>query len=174
MIEKNIILPFYAKASLFFIGLSALLAILYIAQSIIVPLIFAFVIAILLSPVVNLFVRIKFNRIFAIIVTLLIAIFLIAAFAAFIYTQAVSFSDSWPIFVTKFTALLNQTISSASHYFHIKPSIINDWIAKSQHELINIDTTFIGQTIVNVGSSIANLVLIPVYILTGIKICEYF
>ena len=164
MIKKVSILPFYIKASLFFIGLSALLAILYIAQSIIVPLIFAFVIAILLSPVVNLFVRIKLNRIFAIIVTILLSIFLIAAFTAFIYTQAVSFSDSWPIFVTKFTALLNQTISSASQYLNIRPSIIHQWITKSQHELINIDGTLIGQTIVTVGSSLATLFLVPVYV----------
>lgn len=164
MIDKKQILPFYAKASLFFVGLSALLAILYIAQSIIVPLIFSFIIAILLSPVVNLFVRIKLNRILAIIFTLLLTIFFIAAFAAFIYTQAVSFSDSWPIFVEKFTAILNQTISSASEYLNIRPSIINAWITKTQHELINIDGTLIGQTIVNVSSIVAALVLIPVYI----------
>lgn len=161
---NNTILPFYAKAGIFFVGLSALLAILYIGQGIIVPLIFAFIIAILLNPIVHFFVRLKVNRIISIIITLLLTAIVIAAFGVLIYTQAVSFSDSWPIFVDKFSIMLNQIVSSVSHYLNIRPSIINAWITKSQHELINIDSTLIGQTIVNVGSSVATLFIVPVYI----------
>ena len=164
MIFKKSILPFYTRVSIFFVGLSALLAILYIAQYIIIPVIFSFIIAILLNPVVSFFVRIKINRVVAIIITLLLTILILAAFVAFIYTQAVNFSDSWPIFVKKFTEILNQTISSASGYLNIQPQIIYSWITKTQHELININGTLIGQTIVNVGSIVAALVLVPVYI----------
>ena len=114
MIANKSILPFYAKAGIILVGLSALLAILYIAQGIIVPLVFAFIIAILLHPVVNFFVRIRINRIIAIIITLLLTIIILAAFIALIYTQAVSFSDSWPIFVQKFTVILNDSISYAA------------------------------------------------------------
>ena len=164
MITNNTILPFYAKAGIFFVGLSALLAILYVAQSIILPLIFSFIIAILLNPVVNFFVRIRINRVVAIIITMLLTIIIIAAFGAFIYTQAVNFSDSWPLFVKKFTVILNQTISSASGYLNIQPQIIHAWITKTEHELININGSSIGQTIVSVSSIVASIVLIPVYI----------
>lgn len=164
MILKNSTLPFYARISVLLIGLSALLAILYIAQGIIVPLVFAFIIAILLHPVVNFFVRIKINRIIAIFIALLLTLIIIVAFVTLIYTQAVSFSDSWPIFVQKFTVILNDTISSASHYLNIRPSIIHAWITKTQHELITIDSTLIGQTIVTVGSTVATMFLVPVYV----------
>ncbi|MDR3653712.1 MAG: AI-2E family transporter [Paludibacter sp.] len=164
MIFEKSILPFYAKAGIFFIGLSALLAILYIAQGIIVPLVFAFIIAILLDPVVRFLERMKINRIVAICITLLLTVLLLLAFIAFIYTRAVSFSNSWPIFVNKFTLILNQTIGSASDYLNIRPSIIYKWIAKTQHELITIDGTFLGQTIMTVGSSLVTLLLVPVYI----------
>ena len=56
MIKSEIQLPFYAKASIFFIGLVAFVAILYIAQGIIVPIVFSVIVAILLHPVVNFFV----------------------------------------------------------------------------------------------------------------------
>jgi len=164
MIYKDSILPFYARAGIFFVGLSALLAILFIAQGIIIPLVFSFIIAILLHPVVNFFVRLRINRIVSIFITLLLTVLIMAAFVALIYTQAVSFSDSWPIFVDKFTDLLNQVIKSASRYFDIRPSIIHAWITKTQHELINIDGTLIGQTLVSVGSILSALVLVPVYI----------
>ena len=164
MITSKSILPFYAKAGIFLVGLSTLLAILYIAQGIIVPLVFAFIIAILLHPLVNLFVRIRINRILAIFITLLLTILVLAAFIALIYTQAVSFGNSWPILVQKFTVILNDSISYVSRYFEIKPSLIHAWITKTQHELITIDSTLIGNTIVTVGSTMANLLLIPVYI----------
>ena len=164
MTFKSSILPFYARAGIFFVGLSALLAILYVAQSIILPLIFSFIIAILLNPVVNFFVRIRINRVVAIIITMLLTIIIIAAFGAFIYTQAVNFSDSWPLFVKKFTVILNQTISYASGYLNIQPQIIHAWITKTEHELININGSSIGQTIVSVSSIVAAIVLIPVYI----------
>ena len=163
MTYKSSTLPFYAKASIFFVGLSALLAILYVAQSIILPLIFSFIIAILLNPVVNFFVRIRINRVVAIIITMLLTIIIIAAFGAFIYTQAVNFSDSWPLFVKKFTVIVNQTISYASGYLNIQPQIIHAWITKTEHELININGSSIGQTIVSVGSIVTSIVLIPVY-----------
>jgi len=164
VINNNTILPFYAKAGIFFVGLAALLTILYVAQGIIVPLVFAFIIAILLNPVVRFFIRLKINRIIAIAFTLLITVMVIFAFAAFIYTQAVSFSDSWPVFVDKFTVILNQAISTASEYLNIRPSLIQAWITKTQHELININGTLIGQTIVSVGSSLATLFIVPVYV----------
>lgn len=164
MIFKKSILPFYVKTSILFVGLSALLAILYIAQGIIVPLVFSFIIAILLHPVVNFFIRLKINRVIAIFITLFLTILVIAGFIVLIYSQAISFSDSWPIFVKKFTEILNQTISSASDYLNIQPQIIHAWITKTQHELITINGTLIGQTIVNVSSVVAALVLVPVYI----------
>ena len=164
MNTNNTILPFYAKAGIFFVGLSALLTILYVAQGIIVPLIFALIIAILLNPVVHFFIRLKINRIIAILITLLLTVVVILAFILLIYTQAVSFSDSWPVFVDKFSVLLNQTISTASEYLNIRPSLIHAWITKTQHELININGTLIGQTLVSVGSSVATLFIVPVYV----------
>jgi len=164
MMDKDTILPFYAKAGIFFVGLSALLTILYIAQGIIVPLIFAFVIAILLNPVVGFFNRMKINRVVSIIMTMLLTVLIIVAFCAILYTQAKSFSESWPILVNKFTLLLNQTISNLSDYLNIRPRLIHAWITKSQQELININTAFIGQTLVSVGAGLMTLVLIPVYV----------
>lgn len=148
MTHNESILPFYVKAGVFFIGLAALIAILYIAQGIFIPLVFGLIIAILLSPVVKLLVRWRINRIVAISLSLLLSLVLIASFFLLIYTQAVSFSESWPIFVQKLSTTINQTISSIATVLDIKPSVIHTWVSKTQHELTTIDSTLIGQTIV--------------------------
>ena len=164
MINEALKLPLYAKTTLFLIGLFVLIAMLYIAQAIIVPLVFAILVAILLHPVVNFFVRIGINRIIAIVLALFLTFLVIAAFGALLFSQASRFSESWPVLVEKFTVLLNQTITWASGYFDINPKRIHEWIIKTKAELIDTMSSSIGQTLINVGSGLVILFIIPVYI----------
>ena len=164
MSDDELKLPFYAKVTIFLVGLIALLAIMYIAKSIIVPIVFAVIIAIVLHPVVNFFVRIKINRIVAILITLLLTFLVIAAFGAVLFSQASRFGESWPILVEKFTSVLNQNIADAAEYFDKDPQKIHDWITKTQGEIINTSTAAIGQTLVLLGNGLVVLLLIPFYI----------
>ena len=164
MINEELKLPLYAKATLFLIGLFVLVAMLYIAKSIIVPLFFAILVAILLHPVVNFFVRKRINRVIAIILALFLTYLAIGLFCALLFSQASRFSESWPILVEKFTGLLNQTITWASGYFDIKPQKINDWISQTKAGLIDTMSNSIGQTLVNIGSWLIVLFIIPVYV----------
>lgn len=164
MISQPYKLPFYAKASLFIIGLLALFVMLYIARSIIVPIVFSFIMAIVLVPVVNFFVRIKINRVLAIVITLLLTFVVIAGLGVFIISQASKFSDSWPMLVIKFTAVLDQSVTWAAGYFDINPIQIREWLATTKSDLINTSSAAIGQTLVGVGSLVFALFLIPVYI----------
>jgi predicted PurR-regulated permease PerM len=164
VIIKEIKLPFYAKAIFFFIGLLALLALLYIARGIIVPLLFSVIIAIVLHPVVIFFVQLKINRVVAIVITLFLTFLVIVAFGTLLFSQASLFSESWPLLVDKFTELLNQAITWASGYFDINPHKIHDWITETRGELINTSSAGIGQTLLGVGSALVVLFLVPVYV----------
>ena len=157
-------LPLLTRITIFLIGVYALLSILYIAQDIIIPIVFAIIIAIVLHPVVNFFVRLKINRIVAITITLVLAISAIAAIGFLLFSQMRQLGDSWPILVDKFISMLNQSITKVSAYLNINPQQIHDWIAKTKDELVNSSSEIIGQTLLNVGSGLAVMVLIPVYI----------
>jgi len=157
-------LPFYARVAIFLVGLIALLAIVYIAKSILIPLVFAVIIAIVLHPVVSFMVRIKINRILAILITMLLTFLVLAAFGSILISQASRFGESWPLLVDKFTALINQNISDAADYFNTDPQKIHDWITKTQGDIINVSTAAIGQTIVILGNGLVVLLLIPFYI----------
>jgi predicted PurR-regulated permease PerM len=157
-------LPFYVKVTIFLVGLVAFLTIIYLAKSLFIPLVFATIIAIVLHPVVNFMVRIKINRILAIILTMFLTFLVIAAFGAILISQAGKFGESWPVLVQKFTALLNQNIADAADYFNKDPQKIHDWITKTQGDIINVSTAAIGQTIVILGNGLVVLLLIPFYI----------
>jgi predicted PurR-regulated permease PerM len=157
-------LPFYARVTIFLIGLIALMAILFIAKSIIVPIVFAVIIAIVLHPVVNFFVRIKINRVLAITITMFLTFLVIAAFGAVLMSQAVRLSESWPVIVEKFTSLVNQNIADGADYFNKDPQKIHDWITKMQGEIISSSTAAIGQTILILGNVLVVLLLVPFYV----------
>ena len=164
MTSEELKLPYYAKVTILLVGLIALVAILYFAKGIIVPLVFATILAIVLNPFVNFLVRIKINRVVAIAITLLFTFLVIFALVSLFISQVSRFSESWPVLVDKFTVIINQTINDAADYFNKDPQKIHEWLAKTRSEIISMSTAAIGQTIVTVGSALVILFLLPVYI----------
>ncbi|MGA3014325.1 MAG: AI-2E family transporter [Bacteroidales bacterium] len=164
MIGNELKLPVYTKAISILIGLIALFMVLYIARSIIVPIVFATIIAIILHPVVNFFMRRKINRLFAICITLFLTMIVLAAFFGLLFSQAARFYESWPVLVEKFTLIMNQSITWAAGYFNIDAQKINDWLANTKTEIINTSSAAIGHTLISVGSGLVILFLVPVYI----------
>ena len=162
--DKELKFPFYAKASFIFIGVFAFIFMLYIGKSIIIPLIFATIIAIVLHPVVTFLVRLRVNRVLAITITLILTALLIVGLGTFLISQISRFSESWPKLVEKFDGYINEIITWASGYFDISPQKIIDWITKTKSELFNASGTAIGQTLVNVGNGLIVILLIPVYV----------
>lgn len=157
-------IPFYAKASLIFIGLFTLVSILYIAQSIIVPIVYSVIIAILLNPLVRFFVNKKINRILAISIVLTsVSLFIILCFAV-LSTQLNEFTDALPIILDKFYEILNGSIDWVSDNFNISTRKINKYIKDSKTEALSNSGSSIALTLTTVGSALVVLVLIPVYV----------
>ena len=162
--DKELKFPFYAKASLFFIGAFALISMLYIARGIIVPFLFSIIAAIVLHPVVNFLVSKKVNRVVAIGLTLILSIIIIAAFSTFLLSQVDRFVESLPKLIDKFIEILNNTIIWISDRFDVSPRKINSWIRNSDGGFINTDSSLIGSTIATVGGLLVVSLLIPVYV----------
>lgn len=156
--------PFYAKVSLLIIGLYVTISILSIAQSILVPLLFATIIAILLSPVVNFLVRKKINRVVAITGALTVAILILSALVVLLLSQASLLSDAMPQLTEKFGELLNKTVTWVSDNFNTRERKINEWLASTKDEFVNNSSGIIGSTLSTMGSVLTYVFLTPVYI----------
>jgi predicted PurR-regulated permease PerM len=156
--------PFYAKISLLLIGLYVFISMLHTAQGIILPLIYAGIIAISISPIVNFLVNKKINRAVAIAVVLSMSILILVGLIAFLSAQASLLSKAMPQLATKFQALFNDSITWFSCTFNISEVQINDWIAKEKEELFNNSGSAIGTTLSTVGGVLSVVLLTPVYI----------
>jgi predicted PurR-regulated permease PerM len=152
------------KATIILIGAIALVTTMYIGRAIIVPLAISLIGAIVLHPVVRFFMRRKIPRAIAIVITLFLAILVLAAFGVLLYSQARRFAESWPMLVVRFTAVLDQSIAWISTHFNVRARIIRDWIATTQGELINTSGGAIGQMLLTVGNGVVAALLVPVYL----------
>jgi predicted PurR-regulated permease PerM len=156
--------PAYARFSMILMGIVSLGIILFVGRDIIVPLLFATIIAILLNPVVNFLTRKKFNRILAILISVLAALFLILLLIYFIITQAAHLSDSFPEFKQRFNEIINDTVNWVSSNLNIRKGNIYAWINESKKKMMSNSSPMIGNAFLTVGGALALIVLLPVYI----------
>lgn len=157
-------IPFYLKISQIILGTVALFFVLYIGQAIILPLIYALILAILMNPAVNYLLGKGMNKILAITIVLFVTTLALIALIYFISAQMVSFGEVFPQLKTKFNLLLTQTTDFVSRTFHIDRKTINDWIAKGKTELSASSSGLIGQTLSTFTDVILVVTLLPVYI----------
>lgn len=163
MTDSNKQLPLYARLSLIIMGLLAFFYILYIGQDILVPLIFATIIAILLNPVVNFLVRKGVNKIVAIAIVLLSAMVLIVALMYFIGSQISMFTETLPQLKQKTAVIFNDMLDWVSQTFNVGKPKIAAWIDKTKGEGMNNSSAVIGETLGTIGGVLALVFLLPVY-----------
>lgn len=155
-------LPVYIKGSIFLMGLLSFFYAIYLAQEILLPLVFSTLVAILLDQVVNFFVKKRFNRTIAIFITLVAALILMTSLIVFIWTQFSNFSETLPLFKEKFNLVFKQFSGWITGTFNISIENFNDLIIK-KIEGMN-DGVLIGNTVNTATHFFVTIILIPVYI----------
>ncbi len=161
---SNIAPQFLLKFALIIISLIGLVFILSIGRAIIIPLVFALLIAILLNPAVGFLTRHKINRILAIAIMLIVSLAAFVGIIYFISSQAAMFKESLPDMEEKFTALYQNALQWASQKFNLEESEITTWIGNSKKNMLDGSGSMVSQAFVSVGGLLAVIFLLPVYI----------
>ncbi|TAK57945.1 MAG: AI-2E family transporter, partial [Bacteroidetes bacterium] len=164
MDTTDIKLPIYSVFVQILVGVIAFFYLLYVGQGIIVPIIFAIIIAILLNPVVNFLCRHKINRIVAILLALFIAFIFIASLLYFIGLQATKFTESFPQIQQNFSVLFDDMVNWVSATFNISQSDIYVWLEETKAEALGNGADFVSQTIGTISGVSILISLLPVYI----------
>jgi predicted PurR-regulated permease PerM len=160
--ERTVNIPFYAKAALIFISAFALVFTLHIGQDIIVPIIYATIIAILLNPLVNFFLKKNFNQLIAITIAVTLAITAVLASFYILSTQLSMFGESYPELKQKFNQSSAEFVRWISDTFNIRVSKINAWKKETQSDAI--DDFALAESLSEVGQMLMVFLLLPVYL----------
>jgi len=160
--ENSFQVPFYAKVALISIGGFAMGLIMYVGQHIIVPILYATMIAILLNPLVNYLIRKRINKIVSISLAVVLAI-LALLFAIYIVSAQITlFTETYPQLKEKFIVTSTQLLHWISKKFNIRLSTINTWIKAEQSDAIG--NLAIGETLTDVMRMLVIGSLLPVYL----------
>jgi predicted PurR-regulated permease PerM len=164
MPDQKLKLPGYIKFSQLLTGIIALVIILYVAQGIILPLVFAVFIAIVLNPVVNRLQRLGLNKVLAIVITLVVTISLITLLTWFISYQIASFVDTLPALKKNTVILYDQFTEWLHNTFHLSRGTVTRYLNQLRAQGLDGSSSYIGQTLVTITGAFGVLILIPVYV----------
>lgn len=152
--------PFYFKSTIILLGLILLSFALIQLKEILAPITFAFIISILLNPLVIRIQKLGINRIVAISISILIAFILIGSLVYFLSSQVLKFSENFPVMKVKFFAIFTQLQQWISLHFGIslnkQVQMIKDGVKSSQ--------AILGQTLGSALGVLALIFLVPVYV----------
>jgi predicted PurR-regulated permease PerM len=157
-------LPAYLKIAQILLGITVFFYILYIGQDIIIPLVFAIMIAILLNPVIRFLCRIRVPRVPAILLSLIVTMAIIAAIFYFFISQFSLFSESFPKFKNKFLSLFNDAEHWIARTFNISKWKVDAWVTKTQKEEMGNGTVVITSTVSTLGGMVMTFLIMPVYV----------
>lgn len=158
-------IPLYAKVSILFLGIFVFVYSLYLAQSIVVPLLYATLFAILLSPLLSFFERMKMNRLLAIILTVLIGTLTTLVVISLVIWQVHSMSGSFTGFQESLNVSIQKSIVWISDTIGIKQQKINKWINELRTDASSNSSMMIGKTLYSVSLFGLAVVLLPIYAL---------
>jgi predicted PurR-regulated permease PerM len=160
--DTSLRIPFYAKVALISISTLAFIFTMQVGQGIIIPIIYATILAILLNPLVNFLQRRSINRIVAISIAVTLTIFVVLGVFYLLTSQLTMFSESWPQLKEKFHTTSVEFVHWISEKFNIRVSRINAWTKETQNEAIS--DFAIGDTLADVGEVLVIFMLLPVYL----------
>ncbi|MFI5194114.1 MAG: AI-2E family transporter [Chitinophagales bacterium] len=164
MDNEPVKMPMYLKLSQILMGTGVLFFIIYLGQGILIPLVFAGMIAVLLNPVVLFLCRKKIPRVISILISLIITMLLIAGIFYFFIAQISLFSESVPQIKQKFLSFFNESERWFSRTFNISRWKMDAWVKKTQNQSMDNGTEVIGKTVGTIGGILTTFVIMPVYV----------
>lgn len=156
--------PFYARLTFILLGIISTTYILYVGQEILIPIMLAFLFAILLRPIV-LFLKTKlhFPHVLAVIITVLLFILVIIGLLTFISLQISDIVSDFNKIETNISIHIHNIQQFIKDNFHISSREQKKYIDDATQDSMQKGKEMIGTTIMSFTDTVLNIILIPIY-----------
>jgi predicted PurR-regulated permease PerM len=161
---QEVKLPFYARLSLQLVSIIAIGFICVKGQNLVVPLLFAFLFAVLILPVANFFEnKLRLSRSLAALLTVLILLLAVSLIFYLLGAQITTLSSEWPALKTQLDNLLTTTQHWLADTWHINFHKQTVYIKNATEKVVASSGTIVEKTIVSLSSTLLFLVFILIY-----------
>lgn len=161
---ETIKLPFYAKLTFVLLSIIALTTLFYIGQNIIIPVLLAFLFAIILRPIVIFFKnKLHFPHVIAAIFAVLLFVSLIIGVFAYISFQVSDIISDFDKIEKNITIHINNIQNFIKTNFHLSSREQKAYINEAATDSIQKGKELLGTTLSSFSDTVLNLILIPIY-----------
>ncbi len=155
--------PIFLKLPLTLVTIALIAAALYLGSSILVPLSFSVLLAMLLHPVVNFLHDHKLNRVVAILLSIFISLCLIGAVIFFLSKQIGNFLNDIPTLTARLRELLNEVKIWIQEHLNIDIREQNQYLSDTKEKMTDEGPAMVQRTVVTLTEVISYFVFLPVY-----------
>jgi predicted PurR-regulated permease PerM len=155
--------PFYQRLSLVLLSLAILTIGLYYGKGIILPILFAILLAMLLLPVTTFLARKKFPKPLSIIIPLFLSIVTLGAVIYFLSTQVVNFLDDAPALRERITEVVASFRKLLTSTINISVPKQNQYLKDTVENIKGEAPKIVGVTFSSITEMVSYLVLLPIY-----------
>lgn len=155
--------PFYVQLAYKFLVLFFICYFIYITQNIVVPLAFSALLAVLLLPLVNFLEHKNIPRVFAIAVSLLLAIIFIGTIIYFLSTQIANFVDDIPSIKQHLNDHWLTLQKWIKNKLHISLREQNEYFSNAAAKIKGNGSEYISDTFFSLTEVLMLVILLPIY-----------
>jgi len=154
--------PFYTKLAMVLISLIALFYIAILGKSVLAPLVFGLLFAVLLLPLANILERrLRLPRSLASLLSVLLLLATINIILYLVGAQISTLADDWPLFKQQVLTSLGDLQHWISIKFHIRIKQQNTYLDNATSKLLATGSSVLGDAVL----SISSLVLFMIFIM---------
>lgn len=159
-------------ASLF--ALVLILALMYVAQGVLLPILFATLISISLFPLARFFERLRLGKAFAALLAVIVAIAIISSILWFIVHQSIIIGKDATAITDKVLSVLENGLNWLHEQFGLgKNQVVEKLKEQGNKSLENVGGV-ITSTFGSIGSMLASAILVPLYIFFMLYYRDFF
>jgi predicted PurR-regulated permease PerM len=152
----------------------AVVAIIYILQSLIVPLLFAVIFSIMLFPIANLLEKWRVHRAAASIICILLLILILSSLISLLVNQVILIGKNGEDFSSNFVKVYDSISNWVESTFGIERGEISARIREEGQKALSNASSFMVSAFSSAGGTLANVVLIPIYIFFMLYYRDFF
>lgn len=160
-IEKH---PFYAKLAYVLVALIALVYIAIVGKTLLSPVVFSFLFAILLYPISNfLEKRFRFRRGLSSFVSILLFLAAVSLVFWLLGAQFFAMSSDWPLFKEQIISSVQSLQDWIVETFHVDKANQTNYLTDAAKTLLSSSTLLIGTTVLSISSVMFFMVFTLIY-----------
>lgn len=144
-------------------AMALILGLMYVTQSVLVPLLFSILISITLFPLARFFERLRLGKAFSAVLSVIIAIAIISTIGWFIVHQSIIIGKDASSITEKVMSVFERLQVWAQETFGIERNQMMDKLQEQGNKALENTGTVLSSTFGSIGNTLAGVILVPLF-----------